>query len=259
MLRPRLIVSLLIKNGGLVKSENFKNYKYVGDPLNAVKIFSEKNVDELMIVDIDASVNKNEPDMNMIRAIAERSRMPITYGGGVKSLSHIEKIINLGVEKVSVSSALFSDPKFIETASSNFGKQSIVGVIDVKRHGFLNKSFQIFTHNGKKKINGSILENILKVQKLGIGELVINSIDHDGLMIGYDRQLIREIKEHVKVPLTCLGGAKSLEDCYKLINEFGYIGAASGSMFVFNGKYKAVLIQYPGEFEKKLMLDHLKL
>jgi imidazole glycerol-phosphate synthase subunit HisF len=253
MLRPRLIVSLLLKDGGLVKSENFSNFKYVGDPLNAVKIFSDKEVDELSIVDIDATVKGSQPNFNLIRNIAVQSRMPLSYGGGIKNLSHVEQLINLGVEKVTISSALFEKPNFIKAAVKKFGSQSLVAVLDVKKTGVFKSNFSTLTHNGSKKVRGTLKDHVNLIQNLGFGEIVLNSIDRDGMMDGYDHALVREVIDQVTVPLTCLGGASTIKDCQNLINEFGYIGTAAGSMFVFKGKYKAVLLQYPNRLEKPII------
>ena len=247
MLRPRIIPCLLIKDGGLVKTIGFDNPKYLGDPINAVKIFNEKQVDELIILDIDATVKNQEPDMEMISNLASECRMPICYGGGIKNVKQIRQIIALGVEKISISSAAIQNPDLVSEASEFVGNQSIVLTLDVKK---VNDEYQVFTHNGSKMTGLDLIEIIRKYQNLGVGEIVINSISYDGTMKGYDFVLIDYIKDGVNIPLTILGGAGSHEDIGMLISKYGLIGASAGSLFVFKGVYKAVLINYPNLIEK---------
>ncbi len=249
MLRSRIIPCLLIHNGGLVKSINFKDYKYVGDPLNAVKIFNEKNADELVVLDIDASVKNKEPNYELIKKLANECRMPLCYGGGVKTTSHFEKIIELGVEKIAISSAANENPKLIEDASRIVGNQSVVVIIDLKKRAFRDK-YDIYIHNAQKKINVGIFDFIRELENLGAGEIVINSIDNDGKMNGYNIELIKKIKEIVNIPITAMGGAGSMNDIKDLIDSIGTVGCAAGSLFVFKGKYRAVLINYPSIEEK---------
>ena len=247
MLRPRIIPCLLIKDGGLVKTVGFDNPKYLGDPINAVKIFNEKQVDELIILDIDATVKNQEPDMEMISNLASECRMPICYGGGIKNVKQIRQIIALGVEKISISSAAIQNPDIVSEASEYVGNQSIVLTLDVKK---VNEEYQVFTHNGSKMTGLNLIEIIRKYQNLGVGEIVINSISYDGTMNGYDFVLIDYIKDGVNIPLTILGGAGSHDDIGMLISKYGLIGASAGSLFVFKGAYKAVLINYPNLVEK---------
>ena len=247
MLRPRIIPCLLIKDGGLVKTIGFDNPKYLGDPINAVKIFNEKLVDELIILDIDATVKNQEPDMEMISNLASECRMPICYGGGIKNVKQIRQIIALGVEKISISSAAIQNPDIVSEASEYVGNQSIVLTLDVKK---VNDEYQVFTHNGSKMTGLDLIEIIRKYQNLGVGEIVINSISYDGTMNGYDFVLIDYIKDGVNIPLTILGGAGSHDDIGMLISKYGLIGASAGSLFVFKGAYKAVLINYPNLVEK---------
>ncbi len=249
MLRPRITPCLLLKNGGLVKTVKFGNPKYVGDPINAVKIFNEKEVDEIIVVDIDASVQQKEPDYVLIKNLAAECRMPLCYGGGVKTVEQIEEIISLGVEKVAISSAAIGSPELIAKASEVVGSQSIVVVMDVKKvEG--RESYEIFIHNGREGTGLSPVEFAKTAEHLGAGELVINSIDCDGLMKGYDLELARRMRNATNLPMTILGGAGSLKDVAALIELFGTIGAAAGSLFVFKGSYRAVLINYPSRSEK---------
>ena len=249
MLRPRIIPCLLVKNGGLVKTVGFDKPKYVGDPINAVRIFNEKEVDELIVVDIDATTHNREPNYTMIANLATECRMPLCYGGGVKTPEQVQKIIGLGVEKVALSAAAVSTPSLIAKAAEWVGSQSIVVVMDVKKAGLLRR-FEVFTHNGEKSTGLDPVAWAKQVEQLGAGEVVLNSIDRDGEMKGYDMELVERVRQATTLPMTVLGGAGSLTHLEELIHRFGTIGAAAGSLFVFKGKYKAVLINYPSRAEK---------
>jgi cyclase len=249
MLRPRIIPCLLIHNGGLVKTIRFGAPKYVGDPLNAVRIFNEKEVDELMVFDIDASRHLREPDYKLIGNLARECRMPLSYGGGVKTVEQFDRIIGLGVEKVAVSSAVVDDLTLISRAAARVGSQSVVAVIDVKRSGLLRKP-EVVTLNATKRSGLEPSVFAAKLQELGAGEIVLNNVDSDGEMKGYDFDLIDSVRNAISTPLTVLGGAGSLDDIRSLVNRYGIIGAAAGSLFVFKGKYRAVLINYPSLEEK---------
>lgn len=253
MLRPRIIPCLLVHNRGLVKTVNFKNPKYVGDPINAVKIFNEKEVDELIVVDIDATVLGREPDFTMIKNLAAECRMPLCYGGGVKSVNQAKMIINLGAEKVAISSAAIDNPKLVSEIAEAVGRQSVIVILDVKEKGLFGQ-YELFTHNGTISTGKNPRDFAIEIEKLGVGEIVINSIDNDGMMEGYDMKLIQSIREAVSVPITALGGAGNLNDIKNLINKFGIMGAAAGSLFVFKGVYKAVLINYPKQAEIRELL-----
>lgn len=257
MLAPRIIPCLLVHNKGLVKTVKFKDAKYVGDPINAVKIFNEKESDELIVLDIDATVEGREPDYKMIENLAAECRMPLCYGGGIKTVEQATRIFNLGVEKIALSSAVIENLKLVSDISKEVGSQSVVVVIDVKKKMF--GGYDIYTHNGTKKTNIDLEKFIIELQSLGIGEIVINSIDNDGVMKGYDLSLIEKIKPLINVPMTVLGGAGTLEDINKLIEKFGIIGCSAGSLFVFKGKYKAVLINYPNKIEKEKLIRNIKL
>lgn len=249
MLRPRIIPCLLIQNGGLVKTVRFGDPKYVGDPINAVRIFNEKEVDEIVVVDIDATVHNREPDYNVIRNLAAECRMPLCYAGGVKTAEQVERIITLGVEKVAIGAAAVHNPHMIADAARRVGSQSIVAVLDVKKSG-LFKRYELFTHNGKRGTGLHPVDFAKKVAQLGVGEILLNSIDQDGVMKGYDLDLVEQVRDAVSLPMSVLGGAGSLTDIEDLIARHGTIGAAAGSLFVFKGKYRAVLINYPNRDEK---------
>lgn len=248
MLQPRIIPSLLIHEKGLVKSTKFKDYKYVGDPINAVKIFNEKEVDEIIIVDIDASVNGNEPDYKLIEKLAYECRMPLCYGGGIKTAEQAQRIFALGVEKISISSIAVQNPEIITEIANVVGNQSVVVVLDVKKKLF--GGYEIYTHNGTKKTGIDPVEFVQKIEKLGAGEIVINSIDNDGTMKGYDLNLLDLIRDKISLPLTVLGGAGNMNHIGEVIAKHGIIGVAAGSNFIFKGKYRAVLINYPTVKEK---------
>lgn len=242
MLRSRVIPFLLIKDKGLVKTERFSDHKYVGDPINAVRIFNEKEVDELAIVDIDATVDGREPDYPLIEKLASESRMPLCYGGGIKSLTQAERIISSGIEKVALSSAVIDDPNIVVSLSDKIGRQSVVVVLDVKKT--LLGGYDVYTHRGKKKAGVKLPALLKQLNDLGVGEVVVNSIDNDGRMTGYDKKLIRLVRESITCPMTALGGVGKFDDIRDLVQEFKVIGAGAGSYFVFKGPYKAVLISY---------------
>lgn len=256
MLRPRVIPCLLVKSGGLVKTVGFGNPKYVGDPINAVRIFNEKEVDELIVVDIDATVQNREPNYAMIGNLATECRMPLCYGGGVSTVEQVLKIISLGVEKVAISASAVQMPELISEVAERVGSQSIVVVMDVKKSGFLRR-YEVFTHNGTKGTGLDPVAFAKRVEALGAGEVVVNSIDRDGEMKGYDMDLVVRVREAITLPLTVMGGAGSLNDIEGLIRNFGIIGAAAGSLFVFKGKYRAVLINYPSRDEKDDLLHRV--
>ena len=230
MLRSRIIPCLLVHRKGLVKTVNFREPKYVGDPINAVKIFNEKEVDELIVLDIDATKEKRGPDFTLIRNLAAECRMPFCYGGGISSVEQARKIISLGAEKVALSSAVIDDPLLCKEIGNAVGVQSVVVVLDVRKRKLLG-GYDIFTHNGKVKSKRKFKEFVVELNTIGVGEIVVNSIDNDGKMTGYDMELATLVRDLCDTPITV-------------------IGAAAGSLFVFKGKYKAVLINYPNRVEK---------
>ncbi|MEX2163594.1 MAG: AglZ/HisF2 family acetamidino modification protein [Sulfuricaulis sp.] len=252
MLRPRIIPCLLVKNGGLVKTMQFDKPKYVGDPLNAVRIFNEKEVDELLVVDIDATTQDREPDYSLIKNLAAECRMPLCYGGGVKTAEQIQRIISLGVEKVAISAASVLRPELVAEAATKVGSQSIVVVMDVKKNS--SEGYEVYTHNGLKATGLDPLAFARTMEQFGAGEIVLNAIDQDGVMKGYDLTLAAQVRQAISLPLTLLGGAGSLQHIAELIRCVGTIGAAAGSIFVFKGAYRAVLITYPSRTEKDALI-----
>lgn len=254
MLRPRIIPCLLVHSNGLVKTIGFKSPKYVGDPINAVKIFNEKEADELIVLDIDATVNNAEPNYRLIENLATECRMPLCYGGGVRTPEQAKRIIGLGVEKVAISSAAIENPNLISQVAGEIGRQSVVVVLDVKKC-LLGKDGDVWTHNGTMNRKRNSIEVAIQVEELGAGEIVINSINNDGQMTGYDLSFARRLRQAVKIPLTVLGGAGSLKDIGELISACGVVGAAAGSLFVFKGPYRAVLISYPSIAQRDQLIE----
>jgi len=255
MLRSRIIPCLLVHKKGLVKTKNFKDPRYVGDPLNAVKIFNEKKVDELIVLDIDATIENRGPDFELIKNLAVECRMPFCYGGGVSTVEHAKKIISLGAEKVALSSAAINNTSILKKIGNAVGVQSVVVVLDVKKKKLLG-GYEIVTHNAKKTANVKLGDLIKQLVEIGIGELVINSVDNDGEMQGFDYKLFDLIRGQTEMPMTILGGAGSLDDIHEAINKYKTIGVAAGSLFVFKGKYRAVLINYP-DLEERYNLYQL--
>jgi cyclase len=246
MLRPRIIPCLLISSGGLVKTRVFKAPQYVGDPINAVKIFNEKQVDELIVLDIDASITGAEPDYGLIAKLAKECRMPLCYGGGINNVDQAFQIMESGVEKVAIGAAAVTNTQLLSEISLGAGRQSVVAVLDVrKRKKNFSDGYEICTHNATRLHKGNPIEVAANLQQAGVGEIVINSVDRDGERCGYDLELARQICDKVQVPATFLGGAGSLDHIIDLFNVCGTVGAAAGSLFVFKGKYRAVLLSYP--------------
>ena len=252
MLRPRIIPCLLIHEGGLVKTVGFKDAKYVGDPINAVKIFNEKESDELVVLDIDATANGAEPDYAVIAHLAAECRMPLCYGGGVRTAAQAKRIIGLGVEKVAISAAAVERPALIAEIAAEIGRQSVVVILDIRAKRF--GGYELRTHNASRQHKVDPIAFAQEAVRFGAGEIVINAIDLDGTMKGYDLKLARRVRDVLGVPVTFLGGAGSLADIEALIREVGVVGAAAGSLFVFKGSYRAVLINYPNPDAKEQMV-----
>lgn len=251
MLKSRVIPVLLMREGGLVKTVNFKEGKYVGDPLNAVRIFNEKECDELVVLDIDASPHQREPSYKLIENLAAECRMPLCYGGGINNLEQAKRILGLGVEKISLSTALYNDKSsLVEDLSSQVGCQSVVATLDVKRRR-LKGGYSCYMKNGTVNTKIELFDFAKSLCNRGVGEIMINSIDNDGTMKGYDLKLVSELNSVINVPLTALGGAGQYEDMSNLVRQEGIIGVAAGSLFVFKGKYRAVLINYPNHTQKE--------
>ena len=246
MLQARIIPCLLLHNGGLVKTINFKKPRYIGDPINAVRIFNEKEVDELMIIDIDATVENRQPNYNQIEDIVSEAFMPVCYGGGVTTVEQMKRLFHHGIEKISLSAAAIHNPELISQAAEQFGSQSVIVTLDIKS-AFFKRKYQLVTHRGTERTGKDPIKSAKEMEALGAGELVINNVDRDGMMNGYDIAYLKQIVNAVNIPVIALGGAGSLEDIRKTIQVSGVSAAAAGSMFVFHGRHKAVLISYPSQ------------
>ena len=247
-MRIRVIPSLLLHKGGLIKSIQFKNYKYVGDPINAVKIFNEKEVDEIAVIDIDATRENRPPNFEAIAEIASEAFMPMAYGGGITTLDQIKRILFSGFEKVIINKALHTNISLITQAANSVGSQSVVASIDVKKN-WLGK-YKVYTDNGRNNSNKLPEEFAKAVENAGVGEIIINNIDADGTYKGYDTALIQSIASVVNIPIIALGGAASIED-FKKAQQAGASAVAAGSMFVFQRPHQAVLISYPTKKQLK--------
>jgi cyclase len=238
-----------LRRGGLVKTRRFKDAKYVGDPVNAIRIFNEKEVDELMVLDIVASKEGMEPDYRMIGQFAGECFMPLCYGGGIRTLDQAKRVFDLGVEKVCLQSAVLDSPSIVSEISGVFGSQSVVVSVDVKRDWF--KRPRLYQSRSGRTVDRNWLEFLRAAVDAGAGEVVLNAVDRDGEMGGYDLELIRQAAEAVSVPLIALGGAATLEHFRRAVTA-GASAVAAGAMFVFQGPHRAVLISYPqySELEK---------
>jgi cyclase len=247
LMRPRVIPCLLLLNKGLVKTRKFKEPTYLGDPINVVKIFNAKEVDELVFLDITASLESRKPPFEYLSEIATECFMPLGYGGGVRNIEDIRKLFNIGIEKVSINSYSVLNPSFIKEAADSFGSQSIVVSIDVRK-GLLGR-YTVCTHSGTKNTKLDPVQFAIEMAKMGAGEILLNSIDRDGSMEGYDLDLIKRVSESVDIPVVACGGAGNIIHLANAVNKGGASAVAAGSMFVFQGPHRAVLISYPTENE----------
>ncbi len=254
MLRARVIPCLLLRNTGLVKTVRFDSPKYIGDPINAVKIFNEKEVDELIVLDIDASKRNKEPNYELLADIASECFMPLCYGGGVTSVGQAIRIIQLGIEKISVNAAAISNLTLVSALSNELGSQSVVVGIDVKRD-WLGR-YRVFDASTGKLTGISPEVHAEEVAKAGAGEILLNSVDRDGEQAGYDLALIEKVSRAVSVPVIACGGAGSLDD-FSAAVKGGASAVAAGSLFVFQGRHRAVLISYPPYQELEKLLGRI--
>lgn len=250
-MRPRVIPTLLLKNSGLVKSEKFKTFKYLGDPINIVKIFNEKEVDEIMVLDILASKEGREPQYDLLKDIAGEAFMPLGYGGGLKNVEQIRKILSLGFEKVCLNASALANKELIREASQIFGSSTIVICIDVKKN-FWGKH-EVYNH-ADGKTYGSPAEWAQNIEALGAGELIINSVDRDGTLSGYDLELTKSVSSITTIPVIACGGAGAKVHFSEAVKSGGASAVAAGSFFVFQGPHRAVLISYPSDKELRHLL-----
>ena len=244
-LQPRIIPVLLLYNGGLYKTKQFKNPSYVGDPINAVRIFNEKGVDELLILDIDCSIENKEPNYTLIEEIVSEAFMPIGYGGGISSLAIAQKVFQIGVEKVIINSALQNNHQLLADIAAIYGAQAVVASIDYKK-GFIGGTKAYFT-NGITKSSYTPQELALIAEKAGAGELILNAIDREGTYQGYDINLLKQIIDAVQIPVVVSGGASSNAD-FDAAKQAGASGMAAGSLFIYQRPHNAVLISYPSNY-----------
>lgn len=247
MLQSRLIPCLLLKESGLVKTIRFKNPNYIGDPINTLKLFNDKEVDELIIIDISVTKTKKQPQIDLIYQLASECFMPLCYGGGINSLSIAQKILNLGIEKIAINSFAIDNPDFITEVAKAFGNQSVIAVIDIKRDLF--GQAKVFDYRKNKILKYKPYEYAQLMENKGAGEILLNFVDRDGTMNGYDIPTIKDITSAVSVPVIACGGAGQMQHFADVVKIGGVSAAAAGSYFVYKGKHKAVLINYPSQNE----------
>ncbi len=250
---PRVIPCLLISGGGVVKTVRFRNPTYVGDPINILRIFNDKEVDEILVLDIDATPNRRGPNFEFIEEFASECFMPMAYGGGVRCAVDAERLFAAGVEKVCINTAAVQNPELIRQLSNAFGSQSIVVSLDV-RTAFRGRRL-LYAKGGRKKTRQRVVEFAKCVEQLGAGEILINSIDRDGTWAGYDLELITMVSETVGIPVIASGGAGSLADFCKAIQTGGASAVSAGSLFVFQGPHRAVLVTYPNRTTLEELFD----
>lgn len=253
MISTRVIPCLLLKESGLVKTEKFKKPKYLGDPINIVKIFNDKEVDELIFLDINSSKYNKQINYEMISKIASECFMPLSYGGGIKNIDEIRNLLKIGVEKVAINSSTVNYPDLINEASKIFGSSTIIASIDVKKNFF--GKYEVWINGGSLNTKINPVDHAKKMEQLGAGEILINSIDRDGTMNGYDIKLVKIISDSVNIPVIACGGAGNIQHLKEAVDIGNASAVAAGSMFVFQGPHKAVLISYPTQEELK---SHLK-
>lgn len=247
MNKTRVIPVLLLRGRGLVKTVKFKDPTYIGDPVNSVRIFNEKEVDELVFLDIYATREGRGPDFDLLADIAGEAFMPTAYGGGISSIEQIRRVFALGFEKVVIDSAAYGGGALIREASAIFGAQSIVGCVDVRRT--LLGRYELYSHAGKTRQPVALVDHVRALEQQGLGEIIVNAIDRDGTQSGYDLKMIREVASAVQVPVVACGGAGSLDDMAAAVHQAGATAVAAGSLFVFVGPHRAVLINYPPRTE----------
>ena len=243
MLMTRVMPCLLLKNGSLVKTVKFKDPGYIGDPINAIRIFNEKEVDELIFLDISATVEKRQPPFKVLSEIASECFMPVTYGGGVRDVETIRQILSLGIEKVAINSHAVENPDFVRAAAEKFGSSTIVVSMDVRRKMF--GKYEVVIHGGRKGTDLDPVEFASAMEKRGAGEILLTSVDRDGTQEGYDVELVKSVTSTVGIPVVACGGAGKIEDFRVAVKEGGASACAAGSMVVYFGRNRAVLITFP--------------
>ncbi len=254
MNRARVIPILLLQNQGLFKTIKFKDPKYIGDPLNTVKIFNEKQCDELILLDISASKKRKKPNFALLKEIASECFMPLAYGGGIETLQDIETILKSGIEKAVLNTALIANPLLLKAATREFASSTLVASVDIKNN-LLGKP-SVYSHIGLQTKFSEPLEYSKYIEDQGAGEIIINIVDRDGLRTGYDLDLIKKISDAISIPLIAAGGCRNMEDIHMLFNQTNASAAAAGSFFVLHGKHRAVLISYPSGEEIGLIKNN---
>lgn len=247
MLTTRVIPCLLLRKAALVKTIKFKDPSYVGDPINAIKIYNEKEVDELIFLDITATIDKRKPPLKIISEIASECFMPVAYGGGIRSLEDVTEIFSLGIEKVSLNSYAVENPAFVRAVADKYGTQSVVVSIDARKTVW--GSYKVYTHGGRTATSLDPVQLAVRMEEMGAGEILLTSIDRDGTMTGYDIDLIKKVTSAVSVPVIACGGAGKVEDFGTAVKQGGASGVAAGSMVVYHGRNRAVLINFPTRTE----------
>jgi len=249
-LRPRIIPCLLLRNSGLVKTVKFKDPTYLGDPRNVVKIFNDKDADELVLLDITATPERRSPRFELIEEIASECFMPMGYGGGIRTADDVRRIIGIGIEKAILNTAVVDNPRLITESADLIGSQSVVVSIDVKKVGLFGR-YEVFTQGGRRATKLNPVDWARQAQDAGAGEILLNSIDQDGTMKGYDLDLIKLVSDAVGIPVVACGGAGSVADLVAAVERGGASAASAGSLFVFQGRHRAVLISFPTGQELK--------
>jgi imidazole glycerol-phosphate synthase subunit HisF len=251
VIENRVIPVLLIQDNKLVKTVRFRKPVYVGDPINTIKIFNDKEVDELVVFDVSASSRRSAINFQLISQLASECFMPVCYGGGVQTLSDIERILNLGIEKVSINTAAIAAPNLIAEAAKKFGSSTIVVTVDVKKDW--RGCYRVYSRDKLTKCSAE--SYAFSVQEKGAGELIVNSVDRDGMMVGYDVGFIKKITDRLSIPVVACGGAGSLEDIHEVFASGGVFAAGAGSLFIFHNKQRSVLINYPSQSELSRYVD----
>jgi cyclase len=255
MIRARVIPLLLLKGQGLVKTIRFNSPKYLGDPINIVRIFNDKEVDEIVLLDITATPENRGPHFEMLKNIASEAFIPLAYGGGIRTMDDVHTLLGIGIEKLIMNTSSVENPSLIREVADHAGSQAVVVSIDVKKN-FIGK-YEVFTHCGHKKTGLDPVKHAVEMERMGVGEILINSIDRDGMMQGYDIDLVKKVADAVNVPVVACGGAGNLNHIAEVIKQGNASAAAAGSLFVFQGPLRGVLISYPTPQELKKLLETL--
>lgn len=253
MLQTRVIPCLQLINDSLVKTVKFDKHGYIGDPINTVRIFNELEVDELCFLDIRASVQGREPNIELLHQIADECFMPLSYGGGVKTFEKAQQILSIGFEKIVLNTSAYRTPEVVTKIAEHFGAQAVIGSIDVKKNMW--GKYQVYVNDGTEKIDMNVVEWAKKLENLGVGELLITSVDRDGTWSGYDTELIRKVSEAVSVPVIANGGAGEMKHIGEVVKKGHASAVALGSMVVYQKKGMGVLVNFPDKSQLEKVLS----